>query len=267
MKKVIVIGCPGSGKSVFSRALHRKTGLPLHHLDLMYWNADKTTVEKDVFLERLAAVLGQDAWIIDGNYASTMEQRITACDTVIFLDYPLATCLEGIRARQGKPRCDMPWVEQDEDTEFIAFVKSFRDVQRPKVLELLEKHSDKCCIVFTDRGQADVFLRDLRPDHGTGAFDRERLYALLTPLSRGRVVTYGKLAQWLGNKRWARAVGNALHANADGERYPCYKVVNSKGGLSHAYAFGGIEGQKRRLEAEGIAVEHDRVDLKKYGVD
>ena len=163
MKKVIVIGCPGSGKSTFSRALHKKTGIPLYHLDQMYWNADRTTVEKGVFLERLAAVLRQDAWIIDGNYASTMEQRMAACDTVILLDYPLATCLEGIRERQGKPRLDMPWVEQGEDAEFISFVKSFEGAQRPRVLELLEKHSNKHRIVFTSRGQADAFLRDLCP--------------------------------------------------------------------------------------------------------
>ena len=57
MKKVIVIGCPGSGKSTVSRALHNKTGISLYHLDMMYWNADKTTVEKSVFLKRLSAVL------------------------------------------------------------------------------------------------------------------------------------------------------------------------------------------------------------------
>ena len=60
MKKVIVIGCPGSGKSTVSRALHNKTGISLYHLDMMYWNADKTTVEKSVFLEQLSAVLEKD---------------------------------------------------------------------------------------------------------------------------------------------------------------------------------------------------------------
>ena len=68
MKKIIVIGCPGSGKSTFARALHNKTGIPLYHLDMMYWNADKTTVGKRAFLERLSAVLEREAWIIDGNY-------------------------------------------------------------------------------------------------------------------------------------------------------------------------------------------------------
>ena len=158
MKKVIVIGCPGSGKSTVSRALHNKTGIPLYHLDMMYWNADKTTVEKSVFLERLFAVLEKDEWIIDGNYGSTMELRMAVCDTVIFLDYPLDVCLGGIKERRGKPRSDMPWIETEEDAEFIEFIKSYNEQQKPKVLELLEKYSDKNVIVFKSREQADLFL-------------------------------------------------------------------------------------------------------------
>ncbi|MBP3379008.1 MAG: MGMT family protein [Clostridia bacterium] len=95
-------------------------------------------------------------------------------------------------------------------------------------------------------------------------FDRQKLYELLATIPRGRVVTYGKLAEMLGEKSWARAVGNALHKNPEGDKYPCYKVVNSKGELSHAYAFGGIDEQKRRLEAEGIVVVNGKVDLEKY---
>ena len=117
MKRAIVIGCPGSGKSTFARALHEKTGLPLHYLDMMYWNADKTTVPKDIFRGRLAEVLTDDEWIIDGNYGSTMEARMAACDTVFFLDYPRSVCLAGIRERQGKPRADMPWIETEDDEE------------------------------------------------------------------------------------------------------------------------------------------------------
>lgn len=161
MKKIIVIGCPGSGKSTFSRALHQKTGLPLHHLDMMFWNADKTTVEKHVFLERLSAVLREDTWIIDGNYASTMEVRMATCDTVIFLDYPLDICLAGIRERVGKPRADMPWVEDGEDAEFLAFVRDFNREQRPRILELLAAHGDKTVVILSDRTEADAFLAGL----------------------------------------------------------------------------------------------------------
>ena len=158
MKKVIVIGCPGSGKSTVSRALHNKIGIPLYHLDMMYWNSDKTTVEKSVFLERLSVVLKKDEWIIDGNYGSTMELRMAACDTVIFLDYPLDVCLDGIKERRGKPRSDMPWIETEEDAEFIEFIKSYNEQQKPKVLELLEEYSDKNIVILRSREQADEFL-------------------------------------------------------------------------------------------------------------
>ena len=72
MKKIIVIGCPGSGKSTFSRKLSKKTGLPLIHLDMLFWNSDKTTVDKITFIKRLENALGGEEWIIDGNYSSTI---------------------------------------------------------------------------------------------------------------------------------------------------------------------------------------------------
>lgn len=91
-----------------------------------------------------------------------------------------------------------------------------------------------------------------------------RIYTYLTTIPKGKVTTYGQIAEYLGNKRLARAVGNALHKNPDGDKYPCYKVVNSKGQLSTAYAFGGIEEQKRRLEADGIEITDYTVDLERY---
>ena len=97
-------------------------------------------------------------------------------------------------------------------------------------------------------------------------FNMDNLCSFLSAIPRGKVVTYGKLAELLGSKKLARAVGNALHKNPDGDKYPCYKVVNAKGELSRAYAFGGIAEQKRRLEADGIKVIGNKVDLEKYGV-
>ena len=158
MKKIIVIGCPGSGKSTFSRALHDIIDIPLFHLDMMYWNTDKTTVEKSVFRELLLNILQKDEWIIDGNYGSTMEIRLQACDTVFFLDYPVDVCLEGVRSRQGKPRSDMPWVESEEDKEFIEFIKNYNFQSRPSVMELLNKYSDKNILIFKDRSEADEFI-------------------------------------------------------------------------------------------------------------
>ncbi len=97
-------------------------------------------------------------------------------------------------------------------------------------------------------------------------FDKQTLYHLLNKIPCGKVSTYGNLAKMLGNKAWARAVGNALHKNPDGDKYPCYKIVNGKGELSKSYAFGGMEEQKHRLEADGIKVENGKVDLKIYGM-
>jgi len=160
MKKIIVIGCPGSGKSTFSRALHDVTGIPLFHLDMMYWNSDRTTVEKSVFRERLSNVMQLDEWIIDGNYGSTMEMRLQACDTVFFLDYPVEVCFEGVRERRGKPRADMPWIENGEDEEFIEFIKNYNSQSRPNVMKLLNKYSDKNIFIFNNRNEADKYLNE-----------------------------------------------------------------------------------------------------------
>lgn len=176
MKKVMVIGCPGSGKSTLSRALHEITGLPLTHLDLLYWNADRTTADKAVFRERLQAVLRESEWILDGNYGSTMELRLQACDTVIFLDYPLDVCLSGIRDRKGKPRTDMPWfeaAEEEEDPEFIGFIKDYASESRPKVLELLERYPGKTVLILKSRAEADRFLAGLKKETYTSAADKQ----------------------------------------------------------------------------------------------
>jgi len=164
MKRIMVIGCPGSGKSTFSRALHNVTGVPLFHLDMMYWNSDRTVVDKAVFRERLADTIEKSEWIIDGNYSSTLELRLQACDTVIFLDYPVETCLEGIRERQGKPRTDIPWIETDEDAEFVEFVKNYNSQNRPEVMELLKKYSSKEILIFKNRNEADEFLVRIKKD-------------------------------------------------------------------------------------------------------
>ena len=163
MKRIVVIGCPGSGKSTFSRSLSSKTEIPLFHLDMMFWNSDRTTVGKTVFKQRLSNVMQLDEWIIDGNYQSTMELRLQECDTVFFLDYSLDTCLEGVRSRRGKARTDMPWIEKEneEDVEFIEIIKKYRSERRPIVLEQMEKYEDKKIYVFKERSEAEEFLNRL----------------------------------------------------------------------------------------------------------
>ena len=162
MKKVIIIGCPGSGKSTLARALADKLGLPLYHLDMLYWNADRTTVERTVFDSRLKEAMSGDEWIIDGNYSRTMEWRILASDTVIFLDYPADVCLDCVRSRIGVAHSDIPWVETEEDPEFIDFIKRFSTDERPRILDLLAKcGEEKRIVILKSRTEADGFILSL----------------------------------------------------------------------------------------------------------
>ncbi len=94
----------------------------------------------------------------------------------------------------------------------------------------------------------------------------KRIYEAVKQIPKGRVATYGKVAEMAGNPRMSRAVGNALHKNPDPDHIPCYRVVNSKGELAGAFAFGGEEVQRKLLEADGIEVVNGKVDLKKYGL-
>lgn len=96
---------------------------------------------------------------------------------------------------------------------------------------------------------------------------KERVYAYLKTIPKGKVVTYGQIARHLGNKYLARMVGNILHNNPDPTQYPCHRVVNSKGGVAEHYAFGGVAAQRKRLESEGVVFEDNgRIDLRKYGI-
>ena len=158
MKRVIVIGCPGSGKSTFARRLHERTGLPLIHLDSLYWRADKTHLTHEEFDSALAEAMRGDSWIIDGNYGRTMETRLRACDTVFFMDMDEEVCLSGIRERVGKPHPDLPWTEETLDPEFEGWVRAYRAEQRPKVLSLLEGCPEKEIHIFRARQALEDWL-------------------------------------------------------------------------------------------------------------
>lgn len=165
MGRLLIIGSPGSGKSTLARELAQLTGLPLVHLDMLYWNPDRTRVERDIFLDRLHKALEGDRWIIDGNYISTMDMRMDYCQTIIFLDYPVEVCLEGIANRVGTIRTDIPWVETELDLEFSQYVQGFQQEVRPRVLELLEKHREKEIHIFRDRNQTQVFLEKFKKEN------------------------------------------------------------------------------------------------------
>ena len=95
----------------------------------------------------------------------------------------------------------------------------------------------------------------------------KRIYEAVKKIPKGRVATYGQIAELAGDKKMARAVGNALHKNPDPGSIPCYRVVNAKGELAGEFAFGGAGAQARLLEAEGVEVRDGKVDLRKYGMN
>ena len=159
MKRILVIGCPGAGKSTFARKLRDLTGLRLIYLDQIWHKADRTNVTREEFDASLEQILNEDQWIIDGNYLRTLETRLKRCDTVFFLDYPADICLEGARSRIGKVHEDLPWVETKFDPEFQQWIKDFPRDQLPQIYELLEKYtSGKKIIIFRSRDEADNWL-------------------------------------------------------------------------------------------------------------
>lgn len=164
MERVIVIGCPGGGKSTFSRELYKITGLPVFYLDMIYHKPDKTTVSNREFDEKLGDILNQDKWIIDGNYSRTLPLRLDRCDTVFWLDYPTEVCLNGVESRIGKPRVDMPWIETEKDEEFIEYIKNFNSARKPEIENLLRQSKNKSIYIFNSREAAAKFLETLSAD-------------------------------------------------------------------------------------------------------
>lgn len=162
MKRAVVIGCSGSGKSVFSRKLRDVTGLTLYYLDMIWHKPDGTNILRDEFDEKLRSIISRDSWIIDGNYQRTLETRIKACDTVFLFDLPTETCIEGALSRIGKRREDMPWFENELDPGFRQWIESFRENQLPEIYRLLEKYKNgRQIVVFRTREQADKFIEKL----------------------------------------------------------------------------------------------------------
>lgn len=159
MKKVIVIGSPGAGKSTFARKLRDKTNLPLYYLDMLWHKADKTTVSQEEFDTRLCEILQQEQWIIDGNFSRTLEMRLQVCDTVFLLDFPVEVCLSGVESRIGKKRVDMPWIETEFDEEFKQWILDFPNIRLPQIYTLLEKYKEnKQIIIFKSREEADAYF-------------------------------------------------------------------------------------------------------------
>lgn len=130
MKRIMVIGCCGSGKSTLSKALAKKLKLPLVHLDVLNWRDDWQAISNEEFDDLLLAEVQKEAWIIDGNYNRTIELRLQYCDAVIYLDYSRFRCLFGVLKRvirnYGQTRSDMGGhCPERFDLSFLKFVWNF----------------------------------------------------------------------------------------------------------------------------------------------
>lgn len=163
LKRILVIGSPGSGKSTFSRKLRDIIQIPLYYLDMIHHKPDRTEVTSEEFDMRLQEILNEKQWIIDGNYQRTLEWRLSKCDTVFLFDLPTEICLAGAKARIGTKREDLPWVETEEDLqgEFEQSILEFQEKKLPETMQLLEKYNDKENIIFKSRDDADRYLEGL----------------------------------------------------------------------------------------------------------
>ena len=133
MKKIIIIGCPGSGKTTFAEKLRDKSGIELFYLDAIWHKPDRTHISREEFDERLGDILALDEWIIDGNYSRTLERRIAMADGVFLFDLPIEDCLAGAMARLGEKRCDMPFVDTELDPAFEQEILDFPKKNLPTI--------------------------------------------------------------------------------------------------------------------------------------
>ncbi len=165
MKRVVIIGSPGAGKTTFSRKLAQKTGLPLIHLDYYYHQTRFNYYEdKDAWREKVKELITKDKWIIEGNYSSTYDLRFVRANCIILLEISSKKAVYRILKRhikqRGKPRPEMPpeWEEKIEKG-FLGHVWGFNKKEIPKISKELDNHKNKELIFLKNPKQADEYLK------------------------------------------------------------------------------------------------------------
>ncbi|HEV2859716.1 MAG TPA: DNA topology modulation protein [Pyrinomonadaceae bacterium] len=167
MKKVLVIGSGGSGKSTLARRLGERLGVEVLHLDRFYWRAGWVETPKQEWARKVEELVAGESWVMDGNYSGTLERRLEACDTVVFLDLPRAVCVWRVLKRlvtsrwRGRP--DMAEGCEDRfSLEFLSWVWNYPERSRPKVLALLEaKAAGKRVVRLGSGAEVERFLAGL----------------------------------------------------------------------------------------------------------
>ena len=149
MRKVLVIGSAGAGKTVLATKLGALTGLPVVHLDALHWKPGWVGMPSDAWKRTVAEVAQRECWIMDGNYGGTMDERLEACDTVVFLAFPRLPCLYRVFKRfvtyRGKTRPDLHpgCPEMFPDIEFLSWIWTYPEEKMPKILERLRSYGGR----------------------------------------------------------------------------------------------------------------------------
>lgn len=166
MKRILIIGNTGAGKTTFAKALSEKTGLPLVHLDKIFWHGEWEHLSREEFDAALGTELEKHEWIIDGNYDRTLERRLSFADTVFYLDFPTVTCLWGITKRiiknYGKTREDMGGNCPDsfgKARELYVSTLAFNRRNRKRYYEMLKNCEN--AIIFRSRSDIKRYLSKL----------------------------------------------------------------------------------------------------------
>jgi adenylate kinase family enzyme len=166
MKRVIIIGCGGAGKSTLARQLGEKSGLPVVHLDKIYWKPGWVKMPVDAFNDLLDKEIEKEYWIMDGNFNRTLPKRLERCDTVIYLDFSRMTCLMGVVKRilttYGTVRPDMgAGCPERVDLEFLKWVWNFNKNKREEYYRLLKETTHAQVLIFKNRRAVKKFLKNL----------------------------------------------------------------------------------------------------------
>jgi len=164
LKRILVIGTGGSGKTTVARRLAQRTGLPLIHLDALYWRSGWQPTPADEWRATVQSLISRDAWIIDGNYGGTLGVRLAACDTVVFLDLPRLVCLWRVLKRQvrhlGQVRPELaPGCRERLTWDFIWWIWTYPSRRRGEVLKRLAAlDQEKRVAILRSSAAIDAFL-------------------------------------------------------------------------------------------------------------
>jgi adenylate kinase family enzyme len=171
VKRVLVVGSGGAGKSTVARKLGERLGLPVIHLDAHYWNPGWIETPAEEWQERVRRLIAEPEWVMDGNYGGTLDVRLAAADTVVFLDLPRIVCLWRIVTRAarywGRTRPDLaPNCPERLGWEFVVWVWTYPDRRRPEILERLRERKNVRAIVLRSSADVEKFL-DSVDRHGS----------------------------------------------------------------------------------------------------